>query len=281
MANDMQERRFSAWGQTLAGWFRPGEGTPVLALHGWLDNANSFCALARHLPNPLLAMDFAGHGYSDHRPDGAATHYVDHVRDVLAVADDMQWKRFILLGHSMGAGVASLFAGSFPERLEKLVLLEGLGPPTTAGESAAATLRKAIDDMLALPDKKKPVYARFDDAVQARTAGFGGLDPDSCRLLCERGLEQVPGGWTWRTDARLRLTSSLRLTEDQVEGFMRAITVPTLLVTAEQGMGGNGMFDHRTAWLSDLEQVRLPGRHHVHMEQAAAVAAPVARFLAQ
>ncbi|MGB1221131.1 MAG: alpha/beta hydrolase, partial [Alcanivoracaceae bacterium] len=112
-------------------------------------------------------------------------------------------------------------------------------------------------------------------------AGFGGLDPDSCRLLCERGLEQVPGGWTWRTDARLRLTSSLRLTEDQVEGFMRAITVPTLLVTAEQGMGGNGMFDHRTAWLSDLEQVRLPGRHHVHMEQAAAVAAPVARFLAQ
>ena len=44
MANDMQERRFSAWGQTLAGWFRPGEGTPVLALHGWLDNANSFCA---------------------------------------------------------------------------------------------------------------------------------------------------------------------------------------------------------------------------------------------
>lgn len=279
MGNDIQERRFSAWGQTLAGWFRPGQGTPILALHGWLDNANSFRALAEHLPNPLLAMDFAGHGYSDHRPQGAATHYVDHVRDVLAVADDMQWSQFILMGHSMGAGVASLFAASFPERLEKLVLIEGIGPPTTAGESAAETLRKAIDDMLALPNKKKPVYACFDDAVQARTAGFGGLDEASCRLLCERGLEQVPGGWTWRTDARLRLTSSLRLTEAQVEGFLRAISVPTLLVTAEKGMGGNGMFDHRLDWIASLEQVQLPGRHHVHMEDAAGVAQPVLRFL--
>lgn len=279
MDNDIQERRFSAWGQTLAGWFRPGQGTPILALHGWLDNANSFRALAEHLPNPLLAMDFAGHGYSDHRPQGAATHYVDHVRDVLAVADDMQWSQFILMGHSMGAGVASLFAASFPERLEKLVLIEGIGPPTTAGESAAETLRKAIDDMLALPSKKKPVYACFDDAVQARTAGFGGLDEASCRLLCERGLEQVPGGWTWRTDARLRLTSSLRLTEAQVEGFLRAISVPTLLVTADKGMGGNGMFDHRLEWIASLERIQLPGRHHVHMEDAAGVAQPVLRFL--
>ena len=274
-----EERRFAAWGQTLAGWFKPGQGIPVIALHGWLDNANSFQPLAGHLGNPVLALDFAGHGFSDYRPEGAATHYVDHVRDVLAVADDMQWPEFILLGHSMGAGVACLFAGTFPERVSKLVLIEGLGPPTTPGAEAPDTLRKAIADMQALPGKQKPVYGHFDDAVKARMAGFGGLDEAASRLLCERGLEQVPGGWTWRTDARLRLSSSLRLTEEMVEGFLRAIKSPTLLVTGEQGMGGNGMFDHRTGWLAGLTIEQLPGRHHLHMESPQALAASIGAFL--
>lgn len=275
----IEERRFGAWGQSLAGWYKPGHGQPVLALHGWLDNANSFRALADALENPVLAVDFAGHGYSDHRPANAATHYVDHVRDVLAVADDMQWQEFVLLGHSMGAGVACLFAATYPERVRQLVLLEGLGPPTTPGAEAAASLRKAIDDMQALPGKRKPVYAQFEQAVQARTQGFGGLDAEAARLLCERGLEQVPGGWTWRSDARLRLTSSMRLTEEMVEGFLRAIKARTLLVVAEQGMGGNGLFDHRIAWLDNVEVRRMPGRHHVHMEQAGQVAGLIDDFL--
>lgn len=275
-----QERRFAAWGQTLSGWFKPGEGEPILALHGWLDNANSFLELAARLPNPVLAMDFAGHGYSEHRPGEVATHYIDHVRDVLAVADDMQWDSFVLLGHSMGAGVAALFAGTFPDRVSRLVLLEGLGPPSTDSDKTPETLRKAITDMTALADKQKPVYAAFDDAVQARTAGFGGLSEAASAQLCQRGLEQTPGGWTWRTDPRLRLTSSLRLTEAQIEGFLRAISSPVLLVVAEQGMGGLGTFDHRLDWLASVKVERLPGRHHVHMEDADAVANAIVAFLA-
>lgn len=276
-----EERRFRAWEQTLAGWFRAGEGTPIIALHGWLDNANSFLALAEQLENPLLAIDFAGHGYSDHRPDGVATHYVDHVRDVLAVADDMQWTSFILLGHSMGAGVACLFAATFPERVSKLVLIEGLGPPTTSGADAADSLRKAIGDMQALPGKQKPVYASFEEAVGARTKGFGGLCEAASRQLCERALEQVPGGWTWRTDARLRLASSLRLTEEMVEGFLRAIRSPSILILGDQGMGGQDMFRHRLDWVDGLTVVRLAGRHHLHMEDAAGVADALKPFLDQ
>ena len=153
------ERRFRAYGQELAGLQWPGEGEPVLALHGWLDNAASFQPLAEPLGHPLVALDFAGHGHSEHRPRHQATHYVDHVRDVLAVADQLGWDRFVLVGHSMGAGVACLFAATFPERVSRLVLIEGLGPPATAADEVAPNLRKAIDQMQALPDKRKPVYA--------------------------------------------------------------------------------------------------------------------------
>ena len=101
------------------------------------------------------------------------------------------------------------------------------------------------------------------------------------RLLCERGLERVADGWTWRTDARLRLTSSLRLTEEQVEGFVRAIVAPTLLLMGEQGLGGDGRFDHRIDWLEDVTVGRLPGRHHLHMDDPVPVAAEINAFLSR
>ncbi|MBA3980584.1 MAG: alpha/beta hydrolase [Alcanivorax sp.] len=274
-----QERRIEAWGLSLQGRFWPGEGMPILALHGWLDNANSFVPLAQHLDQPLFALDFAGHGKSAHRPFHSATHYIDNLRDVLAVADALRWERFILMGHSMGAGVASLFAGTFPERIAGLVLLEGLGPPTTPGNEAPVTLRKAIKAMQGLGAKRKPRYARVDEAVAARTLGFGGLSEEAARLLCERGLESVAGGWTWRADPRLRLPSSLRLTEEQVLGFLSAITAPTLLVGAEQGLEGGGAFAERVRHVADLDVVRVPGRHHVHMEAAAAVAEVIHPFI--
>lgn len=278
--SEFEERRVESWGQTLAGWYRPGSGTPMLALHGWLDNAHSFVPLVRQGLAPMLALDFAGHGLSDHRPPEAATHFVDHVRDVERVAATLTPEPFDLVGHSMGAGVAALFAATFPERVRRLVLIEGLGPPATPGSEAPVKLREAIEGMHALADKQTPVYAEFEEAVRARTRGFGGLSTESARLLCERGLEAVDGGWTWRTDPRLRLRSSLRLTEEQVEGFVRAIRAPTLLIVGEQGMGGDGAFDHRLGWLEQVEVARLPGPHHLHMEAPEAVAERIRSFRA-
>ena len=66
---------------------------------------------------------------------------------------------------------------------------------------------------------------------------------------------------------------------EQVEGFIRAIQAPVCLILGEQGMGGNGMFDHRLGWLQDATVVRLPGRHHLHMEQPKAVAEAINAFL--
>ena len=274
-----EEKRFNAWGLSLAARYWPGEGTTIVAVHGWLDNANSFEPLAQHFSNPFLAIDVAGHGLSEHRPADVATHYIDHVRDVFAIVDAQGWDQFILLGHSMGAGLACMFAATFPERVQRLVLIEGLGPPSTNPEKAPETLRKAIGDMQQLREKKKPVYREKSAAITARMSGFGGLDEASSECLCERGLQVVDGGWTWRADSRLRLTSSMRLTEAQIGGFLRAIKAPALLVLGEQGMGGTGMFDDRVNWIETLRVERLEGRHHLHMENAESVFQAISAFL--
>lgn len=276
-----REIQFEVFGQTLTALQWDGEGEPILALHGWLDNAASWIPLAGLLQRPLVALDLSGHGHSEHRPNDVATHLVDHVRDVRMVADKLGWGSFTLMGHSMGAGIACLFAAACPERVSRLVLVEGLGPPSTQAEDVAQTLRKAMDDMAALAEKSKPVYREIEEAVTARTRGFGGLSHEASALLVERGLMPVEGGWTWRADSRMRLTSSLRLTEEQVQGFLQAIKSPVCLILGQQGMGGNGMFDHRLEWLANKQVVRLEGRHHLHMENPEPVAMVITSFLSE
>ncbi|MDQ2995239.1 MAG: alpha/beta fold hydrolase, partial [Pseudomonadota bacterium] len=76
-----------AWG--------PEDGRPILALHGWLDNAASFDLLAPLLPNfRIIAIDFPGHGFSDPLPLGMIYHHGDRVIQMLQVADALGWDRF-------------------------------------------------------------------------------------------------------------------------------------------------------------------------------------------
>ncbi|HZX81878.1 MAG TPA: alpha/beta fold hydrolase, partial [Lysobacter sp.] len=78
-------------------------GVPVLALHGWLDNAASFLPLSSHLPGlDIVALDLPGHGASAHLPASAEYTLVNAARAVLGAADALGWSRFSLLGHSMG-----------------------------------------------------------------------------------------------------------------------------------------------------------------------------------
>lgn len=274
-----QERRFECWGQTLAGWFKPGDGEPILALHGWMDNANSFLPLAEHLANPILALDFSGHGFSEPRPGQTLSHFIDHVRDVVAVADDMNWERFILMGHSMGSSIASIFAGTFPDRISKLILLDGLGPWTAKSEDAPKVLRDAIQKMQKHDESKRTVYVDAQAAVKARADGFFKLSETSAQLLCDRGMAQINEGWIWRADGRVRLPSSQRMSEDHVKAFLNAITAPVLLVAAIPGLEMAKMVAHRREWVTSLEYREVEGTHHMHMDEADQVAEQINQFL--
>lgn len=266
-----EERQFALPGINLAARFWPGEGTPILALHGFLDNANSFLPLAQQLPNPLLALDFAGHGLSEHRPEGAHQSFLDHVPDVCRVAQQLPWESFILLGHSMGGAVASLVAASRLLPITELWLIDAIGPMAAKSETAGGNFASALAKHLE-PRRAKPVYANLEAAASARTKGFGGLSQEASEILCERSLEACEGGFTWRTDARLRLPTLVYLEEGQVTSMLRRIKTPTLLVRASQGLGGQGVYNHRIEQVRDIRVADLDGRHHLHMENPQAVA---------
>ncbi|CAM5400510.1 alpha/beta fold hydrolase [Rhodanobacter lindaniclasticus] len=121
-----------------------GEDTlpPLLALHGWLDNAGSFAQLAPHLAARfrVIALDLPGHGHADHLAAGASYHYVDYVQAALAAADALQLDRFTLLGHSLGAGIAALVAAARPGRIERSAVDRRVGPAGRRRLAHAAAL---------------------------------------------------------------------------------------------------------------------------------------------
>ena len=269
--------------EVAAHLYGPEDGRPVIALHGWLDNAASFSRLAPLLNGVrILALDLPGHGLSDHRPAGAGYNIWDYAYDILQTAEQFGWQRFSLLGHSLGGIVSVLMAGAMPERIERLALIDGVIPYTGEAESAPQKLGEALRALLAVERKRKPVYASFDQAVAARMKGVGAVSREAAERLAQRGLMPVPGGYTWRTDPRLMLPSPLRLTLAHAQAFAQRVECPTSLIIARQGL----MTDAKVIEFIDslpFESHRLHGGHHLHLdddEGAAAIAAVFNPFFA-
>lgn len=250
---------------------------PLLALHGWLDNAGSFDALAPLLARhwQVVAIDLRGHGRSSHIAQGAWYHYVDYFDDLRALIDRLGVERIDLLGHSLGGTLASLFAAAYPERVGRLLLIEALGPLTTTLDDALPQLRRALDQHASFATRRPlRVFATLDEAVAARMMA-NDLSDAAARAIVERGVRAVDGGWVWSSDPRLTLASPQRYTEDQVRAMLRGIRACTRLVLADPATGylPATMMDARAACVADIRVVRVAGHHHMHLENAAVVAA--------
>lgn len=251
--------------------------TPVLALHGWLDNAGTYDRLAPHLEGTdLVALDFPGHGKSGHRPPGSAAHFVDWVAEVFAAARALRWDRFILMGHSMGAGVASLAAGTFPDLFQGLILIEGLGPFTTPEEEAPTLLARAL---AYTPSPSSRIYPTIEQATQRLVQR--GLTQAAAECLASRALQESEGGWKFHYDPQARAPSRARLSEGQVRAFLRAITAPTLTITASDGLQMPPSFEGREAEVTDLRTFTCRGGHHLHLDYPERIVRAVQDFLSE
>lgn len=238
-----------------------------MALHGWLDNAASFIPVAPFLQDfRLIAIDLPGHGLSSHVPQGCYFHFVDLAATVVNVMDALKWKQCSLIGHSLGAGVASIVAGVIPERIQALGLIDGIGPLTVSEEQTPDMIRKSISEYQQLPNKKLTLYASKDDAIEARLA-VSKMERSSVQLLVERGVKRMDNSFNWRTDPRLMLKPLSMFSENQATEFLKKISSKTCLVRPSTGWPFDGkVFSSRINYLQNIEVHRISGNHHVHMD---------------
>ncbi|WP_096084545.1 alpha/beta fold hydrolase [Agaribacterium haliotis] len=268
MHSSAREVRFELDSVSLAG-LRWHEGSPikVLALHGWLDNAASFAQLAPQLPEcDVLALDLAGQGLSTHRPGKGAYNIWQDLRELIQVLQQLAWPRAVLLGHSRGAMVLSLFAACFPERTLGLVLLDALLPHTTDEVALPRHLRTAVMASLDLKKLRRRSYHKsFEAAVHSRMQGLYPLSYEASELLAQRSVRRdADKGWYWHFDSALMLPSELRLSPAQARAFLDAWQQRALLVAASDGfLVGEALDKWREH--EKLMVVELDGGHHLHM----------------
>lgn len=269
-----------SWG-TLSGIRWPNPGAPkLLCLHGWLDNAASFVPVSQYLQDfDLLAVDFAGHGLSAHRPAHCRYYFSENVYDVDALLDELEWQSCHLVGHSMGGAVACHFAAAAPERVKRLVSLDAVGIFTQAEEKTGKQWRNSLQGVRRKRGFLRP-YESIKQALLARQQ-TAPLSDQAARLLCERALEQNGDFYQWRTDQRLNWRSPQILSNAQAVSILSAIEAPTLTINSayiNKYLDADALAERFSA-IADCTRVDVPGHHHFHMETPETIGPVITEFL--
>ena len=279
----VSERTFNVHGLTFAAkeWGTPG-ATPVIALHGWLDNAASFDVMLPYMNNlHVIALDCAGHGNSSFRSADSSYNIWQDVAEIMGVADQMGWQQFSLLGHSRGAIISSLIAGTFPDRITHAALIDGHVPSLADAEGSAVQLAKSLYEYKRFGCALPSFFHSFERAVQARINGFIPLQESAAILLAQRGVREEARGFYWHNDQRLKAASQMKLTRDHLKDFLTAITAKVMIIQADNSpLNRREKEDESFSWIASLYLLNMPGSHHLHMEdQAEQVAKKVQMFL--
>jgi pimeloyl-ACP methyl ester carboxylesterase len=212
-------------------WDGPGELTFVL-VHGFTDLGYGWTAVAERLAEHahVIAPDLRGHGDSDWIGPGGYYHFMDYVADLDDLIAQCARTRVVLAGHSMGGGVSTYYAGTRPERLAGLAVLEGLGPPDMAGMDGPVRTAMWLDAWKTARDKAKRM-ASLEEAARRLRKHDERLDEAAALVLAKVGTREAPGGGlTWKHDP-LHLTFgpyAYRL-EVAVKYWQR-VTCPVLFV---------------------------------------------------
>ncbi len=263
----MIETEFNIGNLTLAALDNQGGGNVVIGLHGFLDNAESLRLLAPYLQtHRFIAIDLAGHGRSGHRAAGTHYNQADYLQDLYALIETQGWEDVILLGHSLGGILASMFAALFPEKVSAVISIDACGPLTESEDTTPSQMREAIISRHA-KSRNKLRLVDLEDAVKARCK-ISDIPEEHARSILSRNLTQDAGGHCfWSSDPKLRTKSTLRLTEKQAESVMRAIVCPVLFIGASYSFKKlESVFSKRKDWLLNAQFEQFVGGHHIQIE---------------
>ncbi|MEM8498839.1 MAG: alpha/beta hydrolase [Pseudomonadota bacterium] len=265
----------------------PEDGIPLLALHGWLDNAASFDVLAPLLDAcRVVAVDLSGQGLSSHRPSSSQYLIWSDLVDLLAIADQLGWDTFNVIGHSRGGMISTLLAIAAPDRVAKLVTLDTLMPFPSPAEEATKNLREYVRDERRFLAKKaekleqKP-FPTLDKAVEVRQMLMPIEHGSAIRILL-RGSREVEGGYIWRHDERMKGRSAFKLSAEHNEILYRDLDSATLFFITKNLLKRSPYLAEFAAKNNNVEMIKVEGNHHFHLEDPVHEIVPrIKQFLAK
>ncbi len=241
----------------------------VLFIHGWLDNAASFhtvmAALHYRQPNlHLLAIDLLGHGYSEHKSATNFYPFHDYIDDIYQLSRILSSNKPLLVGHSLGALIASCYSAAFPELVSGLIQIEGNGPLAESPENSVERLRQGVMSRQRYRQKPSRQLKSFDEALMLRCHA-NQLSVDLLAPIVARGTECRGEQWRWRHDSKLKCDSLYRMAGEHADRVKQRIQCPQTVILGESGY--RELREDRRLLTENCPQVvEIPGGHHCHLE---------------
>jgi len=209
----------------------------VLLVHGYMDAAATWDLVAPGLTQHgyrVLAPDLRGYGDGARVPSGGYYHFVDYAFDVADLVDALvpPGSPLLVVGHSMGGTVTNLYAGSFPERVTRLALLEGAGPPDSTHDVAPDRLRRWVEEVRAVRSRPPRRMTGPDDALRRLVANHPRVPDDVLRRrMGALAMELPDGGLAWKADPLHTTRSAMPFFAENWKAFARRVTCPVLFVS--------------------------------------------------
>ena len=276
-------------------WGEPAPGkTPLVMVHGWMDVAASyqFVVDAFSQDHYVIAPDWRGYGKT---PSGGADNFwfPDYLADLDFLLDHYAPATPVnLVGHSMGGNIVMLYAGVRPERIRRLVNLEGFGMPATKPSQAPGRYAKWMDELKSL--HKGEMALRSYDMVSGVAQRLRKTNPrlteDKAEWLARHwAAEGIDGSWSILGDPAHKITNANLYKVNEVLELYQRISMPLLAVEASDNsldLWWNGKYTlpeyhERLKSVPQVEIARIEDAGHMmHHDQPAALAALIERFIA-
>ena len=257
----------------------------VILLHGYLDCALSFSPVADLLATRyrVIAPDHRGHGESGHIGTGGYYHFPDYILDLAHLFEhlDLQDTRGAhLVGHSMGASIACYFAGSFPDRVRSLALLDGIGPSPVPVERGPALIRRWVNDVKLSRARDEAPMSTLDEVAKRLARMSPGATTDRLLAIAAAAVDETVDGFRWKFDPLHRTTSPIPFDANRFVHFLSAIRCPSLIIWGERSPMRPVDADERMDLIPGLLRQTLAGAaHNLHHERPLELAAMLAAFL--
>ncbi|KAK3909366.1 putative serine hydrolase [Frankliniella fusca] len=288
------------WGHVSGKWWGGRGRQPIIALHGWQDNAGSFDGLGALLPKDIsmLAIDFPGHGRSSHYPKGQFYYlFWDGVLLLRRIVKHFKWSKISIIGHSMGGAVGFLYAASFPDDIEKLISLDIASPTIRDTESVVNITGVSIDRFLkyeSLTEDAMPCYTKDEMIDLVLDAYQGAITRKSAEILMIRGMSPIPHtqknilkkeGFLFARDVRLKVAGLGLITLDLVLEYAKKIKCEYMNIRAVPGLS----FDRPEYYTQVLDEIKksacrfeykeVDGSHHIHLNEPEKIGPIVFSFI--
>lgn len=270
---------YAEWGDPAA--------PPLLLVHGGRDQKRSWDRVAARLSKSyrVIAHDLRGHGQSDWVSDGDYG-VMDHVFDLASLVDHLGLSRFTLLGHSLGGNITLRYAGLYPDQIEKLIAIEGLGPsPKMLAERKAQPITQRLTDWAEqrrqLSGREARVMENLDVAKARMKAAFTHLPDDLIHHLTETGVKtHADGTVSWAYDPAGMGRSPSDISHEDFVYLWTQITCPTWLVYGADSWASNPAEDGRAEPFQNaaVSLIEKAG-HWLHHDQFDDFMSQLERFL--